>query len=335
MGDTKMRIGLALAATLGLWLTSGDVVHAADCGSADEISITELNWPSGAFFANLHQIVLSKGYGCNATLTPGDTASSTASMAARGKPDINPELWVDNVKDFWAKVTAEKKVYAAGHPVIEGGIEGFFIPKYVAEAHPDLKSITDLAKFKDLFPDPADPSKGVLYTCQPGWSCEVLIANMAKAFKLDSTFNLFSPGSSAALDATIVKAYQRKEPIVTYYWAPTPLLGKYPMVRLEMPPYVEGTCNNDKNCTSPKPSDFPPGKIVTAVSTAAKDKAPGPAKYLAAFTIKNQVVSQMLAWADDNKATPADTAKQFLKTHEEIWTKWVPADVAARVKAGL
>ena len=41
------------------------------------------------------------------------------------------------------------------------------------------------------------------------------------------------PGSSAALAATLVGAYKKGEPWVGYYWAPTPILGKYDMVRLE------------------------------------------------------------------------------------------------------
>lgn len=37
----------------------------------------------------------------------------------------------------------------------------------------------------------------------------------------------------------------------------------------------------------------------------------------------------------DNQATGEDGAKYFLKNHEDIWIKWVSADVAAKVKASL
>ena len=37
----------------------------------------------------------------------------------------------------------------------------------------------------------------------------------------------------------------------------------------------------------------------------------------------------------DEQASGADAAVEFLKTQEETWTKWVPADVAAKVKAAL
>ncbi|MBL3684762.1 hypothetical protein F2981_21710 (plasmid) [Sinorhizobium meliloti] len=40
-------------------------------------------------------------------------------------------------------------------------------------------------------------------------------------------------GSAAGLDASIAKAYERKAGWLGAYWAPTALLAKYPMVRLQ------------------------------------------------------------------------------------------------------
>jgi len=37
----------------------------------------------------------------------------------------------------------------------------------------------------------------------------------------------------------------------------------------------------------------------------------------------------------DNQAGGKDAAVEFLKKHENVWTKWVSADVASKVKAGL
>ena len=37
----------------------------------------------------------------------------------------------------------------------------------------------------------------------------------------------------------------------------------------------------------------------------------------------------VLAWGDDNSATPEEVADHFLKNYEAIWTQWVPEDVAA------
>ena len=44
-----------------------------------------------------------------------------------------------------------------------------------------------------------------------------------------SSDSLGLPGSAAGLDGSIAKAYENKEPWLGYYWAPTAILGKYPM----------------------------------------------------------------------------------------------------------
>lgn len=59
------------------------------------------------------------------------------------------------------------------------------------------------------------------------------------------------------------------------------------------------------------------------------------ADFLSKFQVKNDEISTVLAWGDDNGATPEETAVHFLKDYPQVWTAWVPADVAEKVKAGL
>ena len=47
------------------------------------------------------------------------------------------------------------------------------------------------------------------------------------------------------------------------------------------------------------------------------------------------VVNGILAEMDAESLEVTDVADRFLKNHADVWTKWVPADVAERVKAGL
>ena len=57
--------------------------------------------------------------------------------------------------------------------------------------------------------------------------------NFFKAYEADKRgFNLLDTGSAAGLDGSIAKAYERKQPWLGYYWAPTAILGKYNLVRL-------------------------------------------------------------------------------------------------------
>ena len=47
------------------------------------------------------------------------------------------------------------------------------------------------------------------------------------------------------------------------------------------------------------------------------------------------VMNGMLVYMTENQATGEDAAIEFLATKEDVWTKWVPADVAKKVKSAL
>ena len=46
-------------------------------------------------------------------------------------------------------------------------------------------------------------------------------------------------------------------------------------------------------------------------------------------------MNAMLAWMGDQQATGEDAAIRFLSKHPDIWTQWVSADAAKKVKSKL
>jgi glycine betaine/proline transport system substrate-binding protein len=155
---------------------------------------------------------------------------------------------------------------------------------------------------------------------------------------MEDKWNLFSPGSAAALDASISRAFLRQEPIFFYYWGPTALLGKLDTFQLDMGethPEVFA-CNSDPDCEDPPAKTaYPSSPAVVGASSWVKEEAPAIAEYFSKVGLTNAQLSELLVYGDENKADAADTALNFLRTQEDIWTKWVPADVAERVRAAV
>ena len=58
-------------------------------------------------------------------------------------------------------------------------------------------------------------------------------------------------------------------------------------------------------------------------------------EYFAKRSWTQAEVSAVMLWMTDNQANGADGARWFLKSMPEVWTKWVPADVAEKVKAAV
>jgi glycine betaine/proline transport system substrate-binding protein len=332
----KWFLGCAslFAVLLGTWAPA----NAEGCGS---VTIASMNWQSAEVLSNVDKLILENGYGCDAKITLGDTVPTITSMAEKGEPDVAPEGWVDLLPEAVKRGVDDHKLIIAAVALPDGGVQGWWIPKYVADAHPDIKTISDMLKHPELFPNPDDPSKGAMFNGPQGWRGTIVTAQLFKAFGAEKAgFTVIDTGSAADLDGSIATAYEHKQPWVGYYWAPAALLGKYAMVRLD--PGVPlnlaewKRCITVANCPDPKPAAWPADRVYTLVAQKFADHTtPEVMSYLNTRGWDNTTVNNLMAWMTDNQATGEEGAKHFLKERSEIWTKWVTPEAAAKIKASL
>lgn len=331
---------IALLSAGAIMLSSpGYTEEATACGTDRTIDIAEMTWPSAAALAHIHAVILEAGYGCDVEIVAGDTVPTAASMTSRGTPALAPELWTSTVEEAWKKGIEDGLVVELADAITDGTVEGWFIPRYFQEQHPELTTAEAVIARPDLFPDPENADRGRLYSCPPGWACELSTSALYEAYEMDSKgWNLFSPGSGGALDASIARAFTREEPILFYYWGPTSILGKYDSAQLdlgEVKPDVYA-CNTNTDCTDPAGiTAYPSSPAVIGVAAWLPEEAPAVAEYLAKAGLTNAQISALLVYGDENMADAAETARNFLKTEQDLWTGWVPADVAQRVLATL
>ena len=81
------------------------------------------------------------------------------------------------------KAVEEGKLIYASKALSDGGVQGWWIPKYVADAHPDIKTIDDALKHPELFPDPEDLSKGAVFNGPPGWGGTVVTDSVLQGLR--------------------------------------------------------------------------------------------------------------------------------------------------------
>ncbi|MFD2175450.1 ABC transporter substrate-binding protein [Rhodobacter lacus] len=310
---------------------------AEECG---QISIAEMNWASAGVAAQVDKIILEKGYGCEVELVAGDTMPTFTSMNEKGEPDMAPELWVNAVRTPLDTAVAEGRMVIAAQILEDGGVEGWWIPKYVAEAHPEIDTVQKALEHPELFPAPEDPSMGAVFNCPSGWNCQVSTENLFRALGAeDKGFVLVDTGSAAGLDGSIANAYERQAGWFGYYWAPTAILGKYDMVRLSfgVPNDKEDwdACTAVPDCPDPKVNSYPVSDVYTVVTKEFSEKASVAMDYIAKRKWSNATVGKILAWMDENQGTNEDAAYHFLETMPELWQAWLPEDVAKRVEEAL
>ncbi|MGV2988590.1 ABC transporter substrate-binding protein [Vibrio sp. E150_011] len=310
---------------------------ADECG---EITIADMNWNSASLIAHIDQFILNNGYGCEADLIPGDSVPTGTSMIEKGQPDVAPELWTNGIKEALDKGVADKRLRYAGKALVNGGEEGFWVPNYLVEQYPEMTTIEGVIKHAKLFEHPEDDEKFAFYGCPAGWTCQITSEHLFNAMGLDKHgFEMVDPGSGAALAGTIAKAYEREKPWFGYYWSPTPVLGKYDMVKVD---FGSGTdieefrnCTTQPDCESPKVTMYPPAPVHTITTEAFANNEPLAYQYFEKRGFTNKQMSELLAWMEDNQADAEEAMYYFLETSPQVWKPWVEASVATKVEQAL
>ena len=311
---------------------------AQDCGN---VSLALHNVQSAELLTYVDKFILEKGYGCTVETMPGDTVPSTTSMIERGAPDVSSETWVDLLPEIVPQGLEDGKIVYGAPALPDGGIQGWWIPKYLADANPDIKTVEDALARPDLFPDPENPDRGVIFNGAEGWGATVVTAQLFRAYEAEAKgFNLMRPGSAAGLDGAIARAYEREEGFVTYYWAPTALLGRYELVLLESTqehnPEEWQRCTTNLDCADPKVTGWPIDTVMTVVTRDFADRIdPAIMAYFDTRGWSNDTVAALMAWQADNQAMGEDGAVYFLKENKDILMEWVPAEVAGKIESAL
>jgi len=335
-----LAIGTAILATVSIQSPA----KAVSCDVDRTVMFAGLDWASNAFHTAVARYIAEHGYGCETDELPGSTLPMLQGMA-RGDIDVTMEIWIDNFKDAWEKAEEAGDVVNLGTNFPDA-IQGWFVPRYLQEGDaergidpmaPDLVHVDDLPAHKDLFRDPEEPDKGRFYNCILGWACEIVNTKKLAVYGLDDDYTNFRPGTGAALSAAIASNYQRGKPFVSYYWGPTWVLGKYDLVMLEEPPYdADDWATLSENDEPTVATAYPVVEVVVGANKEFAAEAPNLVEFLGKYETSNKLVSDALAFMQDQEgATAQDAALNFLRTRDDVWSAWVPDEVADRVKAAL
>ncbi len=307
--------------------SSDEVIRFADC-----------SWDTQTFMVYVAAFIVEHGYGYGTRIDP---TTNVVGLKAIEIGDIDVHMEVANIAlqephDALIATGLGEDLGVCYSPMTQL----WLVPTYVIGGDaargiepmaPNLKSVFDLPEYWELFKDPEMPEKGRFYGCIPGWQCEKTNKLKIEGYGLDEYYNVFTPGSDTALATSMIAAYEKGEPWFGYYWQPTWVLGKVDMTALEEPAWTEElwTEENLYACGYPREDNY----IIGA--TSLKERAPDVRQFLLDFNIPLDVINTMLVYLQDAGKDAPEAAPWFLTRYEDVWTEWVPADVAERVKAAL
>jgi len=304
----------------------------------DIIVFADPGWDSARFHNGIAQTIIEKGYGYPTEVIAGSTAATFLGLI-EGDIDVYMEVWAANLGDTYYNPVKEGIIIETSINFNDNA-QGIYVPTYMIKGDskreiepmaPDLKTVKDLKDYWKIFKDEEDPSKGRLYGAPPGWKVDQILRLKMETWGLNESFNYFSPGSDSALSAAIVAAYEKGEPIAAYYWEPTWIMGMLDMTLLEDEPYSEEKWTEESGYAC----EFSAMDIAIAVNKDFPARAPEIVEFLKNYHTNSAMASTALAYMMENDCETMDAAIWFLQTREDVWTKWVPEDIAEKVKEAI
>lgn len=341
-----MRKKLFLVALLSLLVlslaacgnsTSSDE-GAEDAGAAPvekKLVLADASWDSIRVHNAIAKIILEEGYGYEIELMPG---SSPNLVAGHTEGDINVimECWPDNWEAYQPAVD-EGKIIEVGLN-FDDNAQGLYVPRYMIEGDaergikavaPELKTVEDLKKYANLFPDQEDPGMGAIVNAPPAWGVAKIMETKFENYGLDEVYNLVSPGSDSGLAASLAGAYEKGDPWVGYYWEPTWISGKYDIVLLEEAPYEDEAWNDGYRTA------FKPVRCTITMDEASYENHPEVAEFLSKYKTSSALVGEILAYMQTNETDIQETAEWFLKEKQDVWKSWVSEETFNTVLGSL
>ena len=302
----------------------------------DEIIFADAGWDSIRFHNSVAQTIVENGFDYKTDVISGSTATTVQGLR-EGDINVYTELWTDNIKEVYNEALDAGDIEALSTN-FDDNDQGLYVPAYVVEGDserdieplaPDLKTVEDLKKYPEVFEDPEDPGKGRVINAPSGWELEANITEKFDTYGLNETLNNFSPGSDAAIVASLVDAYNKGEGWVGYYWAPTAITAKYDLILLEEEPYELEQWDEDSG------TGFPPNDVVVGVHKDMREQAPDVVEFLENYETSSKLTEDALKYMDENDKSSDEAAIWWMNENEDIWTAWVSDEVAEKVKEAL
>ncbi|MDR1885176.1 MAG: ABC transporter substrate-binding protein [Synergistaceae bacterium] len=323
------RISVLAAMVFAVLLLASGALNAE---AAVTVVATDNGWDSQKFHNAIAALVVEHAYdGYRFDVSTASTTMNWQSMIA-GDVDIDIESWTENVASYPDDV-ARGDIVNVGVLVADSA-QGIYVPRYVVEGDaargikptaPDLRTVADVGKYPEVFPDEESPGKGRLYGAIPGWMVDEILYKKYEFYGLDKTFNYVRLGSEASLFASLVSAYNLGEPWVGYCYEPTWIVGLLDLVRLEDAPY-DPALYLDGKCA------FPSQELKIVSNKWFAEKAPDLAGFFKKYRTSSAAISQALSYLEETRSSHEEAAVWFLKNNDSLLDEWLPAANAGKLR---
>ncbi|WP_120521839.1 ABC transporter substrate-binding protein [Arthrobacter celericrescens] len=309
---------LAGAAATALLLSAcgGSTVNQAAAADGSKTACGTVNvamnaWVGYTANAAVYSYVAKEKLGCNVVQKDLNEQIAWQGFSS-GEVDIIIENWGHD--DLVKQYITEQAVAVDAGPTGNKGRIGWYVPPWLAKAHPDILDSKNLNKYASLLKTSESGGKGQLLDGDPAFvtNDEALVKNLGLDFKV-----VYS-GSEAALIQSFRAAEKNKTPLLGYFYEPQWFLAEVPLVKVNLPKWTAG-CDAEPEKVA---CDYPDYTLNKIISKKFSDSGSPAAKLVKAFTWTN--ADQDSVATDIQKGmAPEAAAKKWVDAHPQQVDAWL------------
>ena len=287
-------------------------------GDKPTVKLIANTWPASELNVNVAANLLKSQLGYDVEIIALDEQAQWDAIAG-GDADASLEVWPSGHGERIAQYIDEQKVVENGGLLGVVGQIGWYTPKYAVDAN---SALATWEGFKDAevakqFATAETGSKGTFFAGPLGWTQydQQIIDNLGLDFQVINT------ASEDALLAQMAAKYERKEPILFYFYQPHAIFAKYDLAKVELPP-----CTTEEHAAKVKESkvdcSYPDDPLIKIFNPTLKDRAPEAYSLLKNFNYTFDDQLEMLRSLEAGKSIE-EAAQAWIDAHPDTWKAWL------------
>jgi glycine betaine/proline transport system substrate-binding protein len=277
------------------------------------IVLANNSWEGSTANNVVAQYVIEKKLGYNVNLLTIDEIPAWPAMV-QGK--------VSAVLEVWGHSPLYAKYVAGNHQVTDAGLEGpdgnigWYVPTYLLQQHPELKTWKGVQKDWKLFVTPQSSPQGQFLD----GSASYVTNDQALVTNLKINLKVVFAGTEAAQLTEIEQDYKAKKPVLFYWYTPQYQNALYKFSQVALPPWTEA-------CAKLKPAAincaYPPYHLYKVMSPNLAKTAPDVANFIKRFNWTSDDQNSVSYNLAVKHMSNSQAAAAFVNSHQALVNSWL------------
>ncbi len=197
---------------------------------------------------------------------------------------------------------------------------GWFVPRYVVTDAPELGDWEAYQRPETarLFATDETGSRGRFLGTDPAWFQydEQIIQALSIPFDVEYS------GSEGATIAELERLTDAGQPVLLYWWTPSPEVTRFDLVPVELPERTEA-CNNAAAAGELQRCEYAEEAVIKLGAADLADRLPDLHRFLTGFSLSTEQQLAMIDLVDNQGLSVVAVVEQWADENQDQWEPWL------------